>query len=140
MGRKHLSRLSNRWTAQISGSFQLRIIFWWKCCSSRTTGREDIAQTLAKEPEGHRICCPTFACLRKFLDGMEPSDLPRQVEIIATDGIALRKPLELVMNKPTVAVVGRAKCREINACEPHNREARSHRGRASRCHKRPKRI
>ena len=55
---------------------------------------EDIAQTLAKEPEGHRYLLPDV-CLSqgKFLDGMEPSDLPRQVEIIATDGIALKKAL-----------------------------------------------
>ena len=55
---------------------------------------EDIAQTLVKEPEGHRYLLPDV-CLSqgKFLDGMEPSDLPRQVEIIATDGIALKKAL-----------------------------------------------
>ncbi len=55
---------------------------------------EDIAQTLAKEPEGHRYLLPDV-CLSqgKFLDGMEPSDLPRQVEVIATDGIALKKAL-----------------------------------------------
>ena len=94
MGRKHLSRLSNRLTAQISGSFQLRIIFGGNVAVAGLLVGEDIAQTLAKEPEGHRYLLPDV-CLSqgKFLDGMEPSDLPRQVEIIATDGIALKKAL-----------------------------------------------
>jgi NifB/MoaA-like Fe-S oxidoreductase len=55
---------------------------------------EDIAKALEKEPEGHRYLLPDV-CLSqgKFLDGLEPADLPRQVEIISTDGIALKKAL-----------------------------------------------
>jgi len=55
---------------------------------------EDIAKTLEAEPEGHRYLLPDV-CLSKgkFLDGMTPADLPRPVEIIRTDGIALREAL-----------------------------------------------
>ena len=55
---------------------------------------EDIARVLAMEPEGHRYLLPDI-CLSKgrFLDGMSPEDLPRPVEVIATDGIALRSAL-----------------------------------------------
>jgi len=54
----------------------------------------DIAQVLSMEPEGDRYLLPDV-CLSqgKFLDGMTPSDLPREVEIVATDGIALRQAL-----------------------------------------------
>jgi hypothetical protein len=36
-------------------------------------------------------------CLSRgvFLDGMTPTDLPRPVEIIPTDGAALRRALEV---------------------------------------------
>ena len=55
---------------------------------------EDIARTLEEEPQGHRYLLPDV-CLSqgKFLDGMTPADLPREVEIVATDGIALRKAI-----------------------------------------------
>ena len=83
---------------QIVGQLRYRIIpvknnFWWQRCSSRITGREDIAQTLAKEPEGHRYFARRLFVSRKIPRWDEPSDLPRQVEIIATDGIALKKAL-----------------------------------------------
>jgi len=56
---------------------------------------EDIARTLREEPEGHRYLLPDV-CLSegRFLDGMTPADLPRPVEIIPTDGIALRTALD----------------------------------------------
>ncbi len=56
---------------------------------------EDIARALTLEPEGHRYLLPDV-CLSagRFLDGMAPGDLPRPVEVIATDGIALRDALE----------------------------------------------
>ena len=55
---------------------------------------EDIANALAREPQGHRYLLPDV-CLSqgKFLDGLEPADLPRQVEVIPTDGIALKRAL-----------------------------------------------
>ena len=55
---------------------------------------EDLARVLADEPEGHRYLLPDV-CLTQgqFLDGTTPDDLPRSVEIVATDGIALRKAL-----------------------------------------------
>jgi len=57
---------------------------------------EDVSRVLAGEPEGHRYLLPDV-CLSDegvFLDGITIGDLPRQVEIIATDGIALRAALE----------------------------------------------
>jgi putative radical SAM enzyme (TIGR03279 family) len=55
----------------------------------------DIAEVLAHEPEGHRYLLPDV-CLSdgRFLDGMTPEQLPRPVEVIATDGTALRAALE----------------------------------------------
>src|SRR5688572_30349947 len=56
---------------------------------------EDLARTLAAEPTGHRYLLPDV-CLSngRFLDGTGPEDLPRPVEIVPTDGHALRRALE----------------------------------------------
>lgn len=56
---------------------------------------EDLQRVLAKEPEGHRYLLPDV-CLNRgvFLDGVAPEELPRPVEIIPTDGIALKHALE----------------------------------------------
>jgi hypothetical protein len=55
---------------------------------------EDLARVLADEPAGHRYLLPD-ACLSngRFLDGTEPADLPHPVEIVPTDGHALRRAL-----------------------------------------------
>jgi putative radical SAM enzyme (TIGR03279 family) len=55
----------------------------------------DLARTLAGQPVGHRYLLPD-ACLSegRFLDGMTPADLPRPVEILPTDGAALRAVLD----------------------------------------------
>ena len=55
---------------------------------------EDLARVLEREPEGHRYLLPDV-CLSagRFLDGMTPAELPRPVEIVATDGAALRAAL-----------------------------------------------
>ncbi|MGI8759664.1 MAG: DUF512 domain-containing protein [Acidimicrobiales bacterium] len=55
---------------------------------------EDVARVLATEPEGHRYLLPDV-CLSqgRFLDGTEPGDLPRPVEVIPTDGLALRRAI-----------------------------------------------
>jgi putative radical SAM enzyme (TIGR03279 family) len=57
---------------------------------------EDLARTLSAEPEGHRYLLPDV-CLSngRFLDGTAPEDLPRPVEVIPTDGHALREALGL---------------------------------------------
>ena len=57
---------------------------------------EDLAPVLAAQPEGHRYLLPDV-CLSGglFLDGTKPEDLPRPVEVIGTDGIALRRALGL---------------------------------------------
>ena len=56
---------------------------------------EDIARTLADQPEGHRYLLPDV-CLSQgmFLDGTRPADLPRPVEVVPTDGAALRRALD----------------------------------------------
>ncbi|MEY2553517.1 MAG: hypothetical protein QOC57_1377 [Ilumatobacteraceae bacterium] len=55
----------------------------------------DLQRVLAAEPHGHRYLLPDV-CLSegRFLDGTTIDDLPRAVEVIATDGISLRKALE----------------------------------------------
>jgi NifB/MoaA-like Fe-S oxidoreductase len=55
---------------------------------------EDIANALQHEPEGHRYLLPDV-CLSqgRFLDGTGPADLPRPVEVVPTDGLALRAAL-----------------------------------------------
>jgi putative radical SAM enzyme (TIGR03279 family) len=55
---------------------------------------EDLARTLAGEPEGDRYLLPDVCLTQgRFLDGVSPDDLPRQVEIVPTDGVALRAAL-----------------------------------------------
>jgi putative radical SAM enzyme (TIGR03279 family) len=55
----------------------------------------DVARVLAQQPEGHRYLLPDV-CLQRdtFLDGMRVDELPRAVEIVPTDGAALRAALE----------------------------------------------
>ena len=55
---------------------------------------EDVARTLGAEPEGHRYLLPDV-CLSQgaFLDGRTVADLPRPVEVVATDGRSLRQAL-----------------------------------------------
>ncbi len=55
---------------------------------------EDVARVLADEPEGQRYLLPDV-CLSqgRFLDGTVPADLPRAVEIVPTDGLALRRAI-----------------------------------------------
>lgn len=54
----------------------------------------DLVRTLQAEPAGHRYLLPDV-CLThgRFLDGTSPDDLPRPVEVVPTDGIALRAAL-----------------------------------------------
>jgi NifB/MoaA-like Fe-S oxidoreductase len=55
----------------------------------------DLSRVLADEPERHRYLLPDV-CLsdeHRFLDGLTVADLPRPVEVVATDGLALRAAL-----------------------------------------------
>jgi hypothetical protein len=54
----------------------------------------DLARALADEPLDHRYLLPDV-CLSNgvFLDGTTPADLPRPVEVVATDGVSLRRAL-----------------------------------------------
>ena len=57
---------------------------------------EDLTRVLAEQPAGHRYLLPDV-CISddgRFLDGLAVDDLPRPVEVITTDGIALRNALE----------------------------------------------
>jgi len=57
---------------------------------------EDVTRVLAAEPDGHRYLLPDV-CLSddgRFLDGVTLDELPRPVEVVATDGAALRAALE----------------------------------------------
>lgn len=56
----------------------------------------DLSRVLAGEPAGDRYLLPDV-CLsddQRFLDGLTLADLPRPVDVIATDGISLRRALE----------------------------------------------
>jgi putative radical SAM enzyme (TIGR03279 family) len=57
---------------------------------------EDVARVLQAQPMGHRYLLPDV-CLSddgRFLDGTTVDQLPRPVEIVPTDGAALRAALE----------------------------------------------
>ena len=53
---------------------------------------EDVAAVLAEDPAGGRYLLPDV-CLSNgaFLDGLTVADLPRPVEVLPTDGVALRR-------------------------------------------------
>lgn len=55
----------------------------------------DVAEVLGAQPHGHRYLLPDV-CLSegRFLDGVTVDELPRPVEVVATDGHALRQALE----------------------------------------------
>jgi NifB/MoaA-like Fe-S oxidoreductase len=55
----------------------------------------DLGRVLAAEPAGDRYLLPDV-CLSddgRFLDGVTVAELPRPVEVVATDGISLRRAL-----------------------------------------------
>ncbi len=66
---------------------------------------EDVARTLAGEPVGHRYLLPDV-CLSGgvFLDGTRPEALPRPVEVVPTDGVALRRALGVSARRGRLAV------------------------------------
>jgi len=57
-------------------------------------GGADVARALAREPAATRYLLPDV-CLSqgRFLDGLAPADLPREVEVVASDGLSLRRAL-----------------------------------------------
>jgi hypothetical protein len=54
----------------------------------------DLERVLREQPDDHRYLLPDV-CLTNgvFLDGTKPDDLPQPVEIVATDGVSLRRAL-----------------------------------------------
>jgi NifB/MoaA-like Fe-S oxidoreductase len=79
----------------------------------------DLARVLAGEPEGHRYLLPDV-CLSqgRFLDGTTPAELPRPVEIIPTDGLALRRALEPGW-RPTAAAAASPDTVAVATGAPH---------------------
>jgi NifB/MoaA-like Fe-S oxidoreductase len=63
----------------------------------------DLVGVLRAEPEGHRYLLPD-SCLSegRFLDDLTVADLPRAVEVVATDGLSLRRALEGAGRRPPV--------------------------------------
>jgi len=57
---------------------------------------EDLARVLDDQPTGHRYLLPDV-CLSggRFLDGLDPADLPRPGEVVPADGASLRAALEV---------------------------------------------
>ena len=62
---------------------------------------EDLARVLSAEPMSHRYLLPDV-CLSegRFLDGATLADLPRAVEVVPTNGIALRRALDASAARP----------------------------------------
>ncbi|MDP2290090.1 MAG: DUF512 domain-containing protein, partial [Actinomycetota bacterium] len=60
----------------------------------------DLSRVLAEQPAGHRYLLPDV-CLSegRFLDGTTVAELPRVVEVVPTDGIALRRALSAVKSE-----------------------------------------
>jgi putative radical SAM enzyme (TIGR03279 family) len=57
---------------------------------------DDLARVLAGQAESHRYLLPDVCLTQgRFLDGTVPAELPRPVEIVRTDGRALRAALGL---------------------------------------------
>ena len=68
---------------------------------------DDLARVLAAEPEGHRYLLPDVCLTQgRFLDGMSPDELPRPVEVVPTDGGALRDALSASAPSPALARAG----------------------------------
>jgi putative radical SAM enzyme (TIGR03279 family) len=65
---------------------------------------EDVARALTKVPDTSRCLLPD-ACLNegRFLDGMTLADLPRAVEVVPTEGSALRQALDGTSFRPACA-------------------------------------
>jgi putative radical SAM enzyme (TIGR03279 family) len=65
---------------------------------------DDLARVLAAEPEGHRYLLPDVCLTQgRFLDGTEPADLPRPVEIVPADGRSLAAALDPTPRSPALA-------------------------------------
>ncbi len=65
---------------------------------------EDVARALKDVPDGSRCLLPD-ACLNegRFLDGLTLADLPRDVEVVPTEGASLRRALDGTSFRPGCA-------------------------------------
>ena len=86
--------------------------------------------TCARAPSRPAIatCCPTSACpRRRFLDGTTVADLPRPVEVVATDGISLARSARWSRHDRRRSAHRRhrraAQRRQEHAVQPHRRRA-----------------
>ena len=82
----------------------------WQHRRHRADGRSRPATGARRRAAGHRYLLPDV-CLSegRFLDGTTIDELPRPVEVVATDGISLRMShwSPTIMTLPTVVIVGR---------------------------------
>ena len=76
----------------------------------------DLTRTLRQQPAGHRYLLPD-ACLSegRFLDDLTITDLPRPVEVVATDGLSLRRALSSDARSRQPAAGG---CGSVEASRP----------------------
>jgi putative radical SAM enzyme (TIGR03279 family) len=67
----------------------------------------DLRRALETQPVGHRYLLPD-SCLSegRFLDDLSVTDLPRPVEIVATDGLSLRRALDGTGGAPATSTRG----------------------------------
>jgi NifB/MoaA-like Fe-S oxidoreductase len=65
---------------------------------------EDVARALAAIPDERRCLLPD-ACLNegRFLDGLTLADLPREVEVLPSDGRSLRQAFDGTSFRPRCA-------------------------------------
>jgi putative radical SAM enzyme (TIGR03279 family) len=85
----------------------------------------DVGRALSRLPEGGRYLLPDV-CLSKgrFLDGVAVEDLPRPVEVVETDGAALRRVLEADSRASEEGDVRRASAHDDDGLSPARHGAR----------------
>ena len=158
-------RTRSRPSAILTGAYGARVLapLLDDCGSGRRPGRDGRQPLLRRQRRGQRAhggrgrrpgpgrrspraiatCCPTCACPGAASStALTPDDLPRPVEIVATDGIALREALRSARASRDRRTSGRGhrrstQRRQVDADEPHRRSPRGHRRGSARRHPRP---
>jgi putative radical SAM enzyme (TIGR03279 family) len=89
-----LARLAGLGQAEVRVVAVANQLFGGNIAVAGLLGGADVARALAREPSGPRYLLPDV-CLSqgRFLDGLSPADLPQQVEVVASDGLSLRRAL-----------------------------------------------
>ena len=83
------------WTSEAYGSDAVSVASWILARTTRIRVGTAIMQMPARTPTCAAMTAMTLNALSggRFLDGTTPDDLPHPVEVIATDGAALRRAL-----------------------------------------------